>query len=205
MNDTLPEKTCTEATYKWKHILVKTRQSTPCIPVNDMWQSKVVWKQHWGMGTTLESLLAITSPCFSASHTFSLTLSLQFYLQNYRKNSGFIISCLFRACQRTYSGELCLRPVGLMPWCMEVIWTISLPSIHWPPHITEVYSNVCKDCEFAVEYVLNNSLENKYKDLLAQGCRLNPRLCKNIFAFEVYQLQKNLSPCNPNLSANGML
>jgi len=51
---------------------------------------------------------------------------------------------------------------------------------------------VCKDCEFSLEYVLNHRLEalENDKEFLGEDSRTNPRLCKNLLAFEVQQLQK---------------
>lgn len=54
--------------------------------------------------------------------------------------------------------------------------------------LLKVYSDVCKACEFALEHVLNHrleALENKDKEFLAEGCGINPRLCKNLLVFEV--------------------
>ena len=54
--------------------------------------------------------------------------------------------------------------------------------------LLKAYSDVCKDCEFALEYVLNHrleALENKEKEFLAEDCRINPGLCKNLLAIEV--------------------
>lgn len=51
-----------------------------------------------------------------------------------------------------------------------------------------VYSDVCKDYELPLEWLFNHrlrALENKDTDFLAEDCRINSRLCKNLSDFEV--------------------